>query len=137
MRINAINCTQNINHKGRFQNSELMQQAIQRASTEELVKFNRILERARLADDNKIFFLAERIEKKFIPAMKKEIEISNAELFCNNSGKIEQLFSINGGVGFPFYKLWGNINKSLEAIYPKDKILERTQAIENIIGKLD
>lgn len=136
MRITAINKNQSITQKGRFQNSELMQQAIQRASTDELVKFNRIIERARLVDDNKVFFLAERIEKKFIPAMNKEIEISNAELFCNNSGDVEQIFSISGGIGFPFFKLWGNINKSLEKIYPKDTISERANTIENIFNNL-
>ena len=134
MRIVPIN--NNLSLKGSFQNSELMQKAVVHATTEELVKFNEILERAHFIDDKKVFFLSERIEKRFIPAMQKEIEISNAELFCNNNGNIEQIFSINGGIGFPFFKLWGNINNSLAKLYPKDVANERLTAIDNIIKNL-
>ena len=51
MRIVPIN--NNLSLKGSFQNSELMQKAVVHATTEELVKFNEILERAHLIDDKK------------------------------------------------------------------------------------
>ena len=54
MRIVPIN--NNLSLKGSFQNSELMQKAVVHATTEELVKFNEILERAHLIDDKKVFF---------------------------------------------------------------------------------
>lgn len=128
MRVNKIN---NTNFNGQFKNSALLQKTIKYTTTEELHTFNKLLDKAKEVADNKIFYLAEKVEKMWDKNSNKDIFIVSGELYCDQKGNIEKLCEARGGINFPHYKMISTINKALEKIYGKIEV-NRFETIEDI-----